>query len=76
MASLLKTADSDPALPEALRADHLSQFDKPAKQRRPRPSAAAAQAEVEALLGTAPDAAAAVLTCYFDRLPVIPGLLL
>jgi hypothetical protein len=76
MASLLKTADSDPALPEALRADHLSQFDKPAKQRRPRPSAAAAQAEVEALLGTDPDAAAAALARYVDRLAGNAGFLL
>ena len=51
MAALLKTTAADPTVPAALRADHLSGFDKPARPRRTRPAPAAAQAEVETLLG-------------------------
>lgn len=67
MAALLKTTEADPTVPAALRADHLSGFDKPARPRRTRPAPAAAQAEVETLLATDPDAAAAALARHVDR---------
>ena len=51
MAALLKTTEADPTVPAALWPDHLSGFDKPARPRRTRPAPAAAQAEVETLLG-------------------------
>ncbi len=68
MTALLGTARSDAALPAGLRSDELLNFDKPARPRRPRLTAATAKAEVEALLVSDPDGAASALHRAVDRL--------
>ena len=89
--SLLKPADDDPTLPASLRRSHPAGSGSPVarlaegrapepieppRPRRPRLSAATAQAEVEALLASDPDAAAALLTRYVDRLATSTSFLL
>lgn len=68
MTGLLTNAGSDPVLPASMRSGELLDFDKPERPRRPRLTAAAATAEVEALLLTDPDGAAATLRRAVDRL--------
>lgn len=76
MTSLVKAADSDPVLPPGLRSGELTGLDKPERPRRPRITAGAARAQVEALLSTDPKAAAELLRRHVDRLSTSCGFLL
>jgi len=76
MASLIKTASTDPALPPSARQEDLDNFDKPARARRPRLSGAAAQAEIEQLLVYDPDPVTHTLSRHVDRFHTYSSFLL